>query len=69
MRYNTGRIDRTLRIVIALIIIAIGFYYQSLWGLVGIIPLVSGATGFCPLYSIYGISTCHYQMSSKNQRL
>ena len=37
MRYNTGRIDRSLRILIALIIIAAGFYYQSLWGVVGII--------------------------------
>lgn len=70
MRYNTGRIDRTLRVILALIIMAIGFYYQSLWGLIGIIPLISGLTGFCPLYSIFGISTCHYQtVSDKSKNL
>ncbi|WP_445664658.1 YgaP family membrane protein [Fodinibius sp. AD559] len=61
MRYNIGRIDRALRVILALIIMAIGFYYQSLWGTIGIIPLISGITGFCPLYSIFGISTCDYQ--------
>lgn len=61
MRYNTGRIDRTLRVILAFIIISIGFYYQSLWATIGIIPLISGITGFSPLYSIFGISTCNYQ--------
>ncbi|MGK7370550.1 MAG: YgaP family membrane protein [Candidatus Halalkalibacterium sp. M3_1C_030] len=70
MRHNAGRIDRSLRFLISLIIIAAGIYYQSLWGIVGIIPLVSGVTGFCPLYSIFGISTCHYEVeSNKTERL
>lgn len=62
MTHNAGKIDRSLRFLISLIIIAAGIYYQSLWGIVGIIPLVSGVTGFCPLYSIFGISTCHYEV-------
>lgn len=65
MRYNTGKIDRLLRVIISLIIIAAGISYESLWGLIGIIPLVSGVSGFCPLYSIFGISTCHYTVGSQ----
>ena len=68
MRYNTGRIDRLMRVIIALIIIAAGFYYQSLLGVIGIIPLVSGVTGFCPLYSIFGISTCHYRVGASKSK-
>lgn len=58
MKYNVGNIDRLLRVVLGIIIMAVALYYQSLWGLVGIIPLVSGLTGFCPLYGAFGLSTC-----------
>jgi len=58
MKKNVGILDRAIRIVLALIIIVAGFYYQSLWALVAIIPLVSGLSGFCPLYGAFGLSTC-----------
>lgn len=58
MKKNAGLLDRLFRIVIGLIIIAGGYYYQSFWALIGIIPLVSGLTGFCPLYGAFGLSTC-----------
>lgn len=57
MKKNVGIIDRLIRIALALIIIVAGFYYQSLWALVAIIPLVSGLSGFCPLYGAFGLST------------
>ena len=68
MRYNTGKIDRTLRVLVAFIILSAGFYYQSLWGLTGVIFLVSGITGFCPLYAVFGISTCHYDVVSEESK-
>ncbi|MCW1933531.1 YgaP family membrane protein [Pararhodobacter zhoushanensis] len=59
---NVGTIDRGLRIVLGLALLA-GFFLNpdaSLrWlYLVGIIPLVTGLMGTCPLYRIFGVSTC-----------
>ena len=59
MTRNEGTIDRILRIVLGLVLISLVFVGpQTAWGWVGIIPLVTGAVGTCPLYSILGISTC-----------
>ena len=55
---NVGSIDRTTRIVIALAIFAAGYYYQSWWGLVGLVPLVTATVSWCPLYTLFGIRTC-----------
>lgn len=61
MKKNAGTLDRLIRIVLALVIIVAGFYYQSLLALVAVIPLVSGITGFCPLYAAFDLSTCGVQ--------
>ncbi len=59
---NEGNLDRILRIVVGLVLI--GFYISNPggaynWvGLIGIIPLVTGLLGTCPIYSILGINTC-----------
>ena len=56
---NEGTIDRGARIVLGLILLSLVFIGpQSLWGLVGLIPLTTGLAGFCPLYRLLGISTC-----------
>lgn len=57
MKNNEGNFDRTLRIILALIIFVIGFYYKSWWGLIGLLPLITGIWGFCPLYALFKIST------------
>ncbi|MFO0581088.1 MAG: DUF2892 domain-containing protein [Anaeromyxobacter sp.] len=55
---NEGTLDRAVRIVLGLGLISLVFVGpQSIWGLVGIVPLATGALGFCPLYKILGIST------------
>ncbi|SIN94713.1 YgaP family membrane protein [Vannielia litorea] len=59
---NVGGIDRILRIVIGAALIA-GFFLnrEGAWSwlyLLGIIPLVTGLLGTCPLYSLLGIKTC-----------
>lgn len=59
MTRNEGTIDRAIRIVLGLVLISLVFVGpQTPWGWVGVIPLVTGAIGSCPLYSIFGIRTC-----------
>jgi len=57
MKVNEGKLDRTVRIVLGLVIIGLGFYYQSWWGAVGLLPLLTGLSGFCALYTLLGINT------------
>lgn len=58
MKVNVGSTERTIRIVAGVIIIALGVYYQSLWGVIGLVPLMTGLFRFCPLYTILGINSC-----------
>ncbi len=56
---NVGPLDRTLRVLVGLILIALVFVGpQSPWGWVGIIPLFTGIFSTCPLYSLIGINSC-----------
>ena len=59
MTSNVGGLDRILRIVAGLILIALVFVGpKSVWGWVGIVPLLTGLIGWCPPYAIFGFSTC-----------
>ena len=59
MSRNEGTIDRALRIILGLALIAIVFVGpQTPWGWIGVVPLVTGLVGFCPLYRLLGINTC-----------
>lgn len=59
MKINEAGWDRTLRIVIGLVAISLVFIGpKSMWGLLGIIPLSTGVTGSCLLYTVMGVSTC-----------
>jgi len=53
MKINVGGIDRIARIVVGLLTGTIGA-----WGWIGIVPLATGLTRFCPLYPMLGMSTC-----------
>lgn len=56
---NVGGIDRVLRIIVGLVLIALVFVGpQSPWGWLGLVPLLTGLVGTCPLYSLMGLSTC-----------
>jgi len=60
---NVGTVDKVVRIVVGAALIALTFvgpYTETLypWGLIGIVPLVTGLIGWCPAYSILGIKTC-----------
>jgi hypothetical protein len=65
MKKNVGGIDKVARLILGLVIIALGILYQSWWGLVGIIPLFTSTIGWCPTYLPFGISTCKTKPESK----
>jgi hypothetical protein len=65
MKKNVGGLDKILRLVVGLVIIALGILYQSWWGLIGIIPLLTGLMNRCPLYIPFGISSCKVDPSAK----
>ncbi|GAB3478593.1 YgaP family membrane protein [Polaromonas eurypsychrophila] len=59
MKINEGVFDRGLRVTAGLILIGLSISGTiGLWGYVGLIPLVTGAVGLCPIYSLLGINTC-----------
>ncbi len=59
MKVNEAGIDRGIRIVIGVVLIALVFVGpKTEWGWIGLIPLITGIVGICPLYSIFGIKTC-----------
>ncbi len=58
MKINVGSNERVLRIIAGLIIIGLGVYFQSLWGVIGLVPLLTGLFRFCPLYTMLGMNTC-----------
>ena len=59
---NEGSIDRILRVIVGLALLAGFFVFPEAtyrWAfLLGVIPLVTGLVGTCPIYSIFGLSTC-----------
>lgn len=61
MVHNLGSVDRIIRIIIGLVLLSLIFYLDSgarWFGLIGLIPLVTAIIGFCPLYKIFGLSSC-----------
>ncbi len=59
MRQNEGSLDRTLRVIIGIALIAMVFVGpKTAWGWIGIVPLLTGLVGVCPLYRLIGMSTC-----------
>lgn len=58
MKSNVGSIDRILRLIAGLTILGAGYYFQSWWSLVGLVPLLTAVFRFCPAYLPFGLSTC-----------
>jgi hypothetical protein len=59
MKTNVGGIDRVLRIVVGLALIALTLTGTiGVWGWIGLVPLATAAMGFCPLYTVLGFSSC-----------
>ncbi|OGA30949.1 MAG: hypothetical protein A3G80_10850 [Betaproteobacteria bacterium RIFCSPLOWO2_12_FULL_62_13b] len=61
MKANVGGVDKILRIVVGLGLLSLVLFLEGSarwWGLVGLIPLLTGLFNFCPLYTLFGFSTC-----------
>ena len=61
MTPNVGGMDRTLRIVAGLALLSLFFLLEGnarYWGLIGIVPILTGTSRWCPAYLPFGISTC-----------
>jgi hypothetical protein len=58
MKANVGTTEKVIRIILGIVIIGAGVVYQSWWGAVGAIPLVTALVGYCPAWSIFGVNTC-----------
>ena len=65
MKANVGSADKTIRIILGTAIMAAGYFYNSWLGLIGIIPVLTAFTSFCPLYSIFGINSCGIKSAQK----
>lgn len=59
MKANEGKVDRVVRVIVGIVLLSLVFIGpQTMWGWVGLVPLLTGLIGFCPLYRIFGLSTC-----------
>lgn len=58
MKCNVGTTDKVIRIVLGVSIGAVGYFYTSWWGLLGLIPITTALINWCPLYLPFRISTC-----------
>ena len=58
MKANVGGIDKILRIVVGLALIAWAILGGPVWAWIGIVPLATGLLGWCPAYTMLGMNTC-----------
>lgn len=68
MKKNVGTLDRALRVLFGLALLAFAFFsgHPYAWiGYIGIVPLLTALVGNCPLYSLFGISSCPIKTGSR----
>ena len=64
MKMNAGTIDRALRVLAGLVLIALAATGTvGMWGWIGVVLVATGAIGFCPDYTLLGINTCPMKSS------
>ncbi|MFN8374054.1 MAG: DUF2892 domain-containing protein [Anaerolineae bacterium] len=64
MKTNVGNMDRIVRLLLGVAIIAAGLYFQNWLGLIGVVLIGTAFISFCPIYAIFGISTCPVKSNS-----
>lgn len=56
---NEGTVDRTVRVIVGVALVGLTLSGTiGAWGWIGVVPLLTGALGRCPLYSVFGFNTC-----------
>uniref|UniRef100_E6QV64 Inner membrane protein YgaP-like transmembrane domain-containing protein n=1 Tax=mine drainage metagenome TaxID=410659 RepID=E6QV64_9ZZZZ len=65
---NVGGADRAIRIIIGIVLIALAATHTvGVWGYIGVVPLLTGAMGWCPAYLPFGIKTCKTGKPTKTE--
>lgn len=67
MKSNVGGADKVLRIVAGIGLLSLLYFLAGAsrwWGLIGLVPLLTGLFGYCPLYRAIGLSTCPIEQKS-----
>jgi len=60
---NTHPLERALRVLVGVGLVSLVFFGpKTAWGYIGLIPIATGLSGMCPLYSILGFSTCRVSL-------
>lgn len=57
MKANIGKFDKNIRLILGFVIIILGLIFEKWWGLLGLIPLITGLVNWCPLYAPFNFST------------
>ncbi|OIQ66837.1 hypothetical protein GALL_515910 [mine drainage metagenome] len=59
MIHNVGTVDRAIRIIGGLILIALAATHTvGVWGWIGVVPLATGIISWCPVYALLGLNSC-----------
>jgi len=66
MKCNVGKTEQVVRIASGAAIIGLGVYFKSWWGALGLAPIITGVTRYCPLNAALGISNCKAEASEKS---
>jgi len=65
MKANVGGIDKILRIAVGIALIAMAYMnVVGVWGYIGVVPLLTGLIGWCPVYPLLGFSSCPMKKNS-----
>lgn len=62
---NQHPFERSVRVVVGIVLLALGLTGTSAWGYVGVLPLLTGLVGSCPAYTLFGLSTCPIKATQK----
>ncbi len=66
VKKNVGNMDAIFRVITGMLVLFAGLYFNSLWGLLGIVLIASGSLSFCPVYRVFGIQTCSTNVEREN---
>ena len=59
MKPNEGTIDRVLRVLVGVAVLSLAFVGpKTPWAYLGLVPLITGLVGYCPVYALIGVRTC-----------
>jgi hypothetical protein len=68
MKPNVGAADRVIRVILGIAIIVWGIMAKNWWGVIGLLPLLTGIIGWCGLYQVMGKMSCPFSKKDDGQK-